>query len=151
MQRVAMRFPAKITSSCIWVFHTCWLSYFTFVCLWCGLTVGALAGRCTVTWWPNFVRWVDLLRKPQKKKRNCIEIDWLSYFTFVCLWCGLTVGALAGRCTVTWWPNFVRWVDLLTPWSSAMKKQTQTNRRRSRFLKFFYSKSKRFILLKQFA
>ena len=23
VQRVAMRFPAKITSSCIWVFHTC--------------------------------------------------------------------------------------------------------------------------------
>ena len=33
--RVAMRFPAKITSSC----HTCWLSYFTLVCPWCGRTV----------------------------------------------------------------------------------------------------------------
>ena len=38
--------------------HTCWLSYFTLVCLWCGRTVG---GRCTVTWLPNFLGWVDLL------------------------------------------------------------------------------------------
>ena len=37
--------------------HTCWLSYFTLVCLWCGRTVG----RCTVTWLPNFLGWVDLL------------------------------------------------------------------------------------------
>ena len=34
--------------------HTCWLSYFTLVCLWCGWTVG-----CTVTWLPNFLGWVD--------------------------------------------------------------------------------------------
>ena len=30
--------------------HTCWLSYFTLVCLWCGRTVGR-----TVTWLPNFL------------------------------------------------------------------------------------------------
>ena len=34
--------------------HTCWLNYFTLVCLWCGRTVGR-----TVTWLPNFVGWVD--------------------------------------------------------------------------------------------
>ena len=34
--------------------HTCWLSYFTLVCLWCGRTV-----ERTVTWLPNFVGWVD--------------------------------------------------------------------------------------------
>ena len=36
--------------------HTCWLSYFTLVGLWCGRTVA----RCTVTWLPNFLGWVDL-------------------------------------------------------------------------------------------
>ena len=34
--------------------HTCWLSYLTLVYLWCGRTVGR-----TVTWWPNFLGWVD--------------------------------------------------------------------------------------------
>ena len=34
-------------------YHTCWLSYFTLVCLWCGRTVGR-----TVTWLPNFLGWV---------------------------------------------------------------------------------------------
>ena len=39
--------------------HTCWLSYFTLVCLWCGRTVSRARGRCTVTWLPNFLGWVD--------------------------------------------------------------------------------------------
>ena len=34
--------------------HTCWLNYFTLVCLWCGRTVG----WCMVTWLPNFLGWV---------------------------------------------------------------------------------------------
>ena len=38
--------------------HTCWLIYFTLVCLWCGRTVGRAGGRCTVTWLPNFLGWV---------------------------------------------------------------------------------------------
>ena len=38
--------------------HTCWLNYFTLVCLWCGRTVGWAVGRCTVTWLPNFLGWV---------------------------------------------------------------------------------------------
>ena len=38
--------------------RTCWLSYFTLVCLWCGRTA---SGRCTVTWLPNFLGWIDLL------------------------------------------------------------------------------------------
>ena len=41
--------------------HTCWLTYFTLVCLWCGQTVSCSVGRCTVTWLPNFLGWVDLL------------------------------------------------------------------------------------------
>ena len=56
-----MRFPAKTTSSCIWVAigcHTCRLSYFTLVCLWCGRVVERAGGR-TVTWLPNFLGWVD--------------------------------------------------------------------------------------------
>ena len=40
--------------------HTCWSSYFTLVCLWCGRTVARAVGRCTVTWLPNFLGWVDL-------------------------------------------------------------------------------------------
>ena len=50
-----MRFPAKITSSC----RTCWLSFFTLVCLWWGRTVSRAGGRCTVTGLPNFLGWVD--------------------------------------------------------------------------------------------
>ena len=38
--------------------HTCWMSYFTLVCLWRGQTDGRAVGRCTVTWSPNFLRWV---------------------------------------------------------------------------------------------
>ena len=40
-------------------YHTCGLSYFTLVCLWCGRTVSRAGGRCTVTWLPNFLRLVD--------------------------------------------------------------------------------------------
>ena len=37
-------------------FHlACWLSYFTLVCL----TDGRSLARCTVTWLPNFLVWVD--------------------------------------------------------------------------------------------
>ena len=39
--------------------HTCWLSYFTLVCLWCGRTVSLAVGLCTVTWLPNFLGWGD--------------------------------------------------------------------------------------------
>ena len=38
--------------------HTCWLSYFTLVCL-VRTTVSLAGGRCTVTWLPNFLGWVD--------------------------------------------------------------------------------------------
>ena len=38
--------------------HTCWLSYFTLVWLWCEWTVGRAVGPCTVTWLPNFLEWV---------------------------------------------------------------------------------------------
>ena len=47
--RVAMRFPAKKSSSCLWC-HTCQLSYFILICLWCGRSNG-----CTVTWLPKFL------------------------------------------------------------------------------------------------
>ena len=40
-------------------YHTCWWSYFTLLCLWCGRTVSRAGGRCTVTWLPNFLGWVD--------------------------------------------------------------------------------------------
>ena len=47
--------PIELLLSC----HTCWLSYFTLVCLWCGGTVARSLARCTVTWLPNFLGWVD--------------------------------------------------------------------------------------------
>ena len=40
-------------------YYTCWLSYFTLVCLWCGRSLGRRDGRWTVTWLPSFLRWVD--------------------------------------------------------------------------------------------
>ena len=39
--------------------HTCWLSYFTLVCLWCEWTVAQAVGRCMVMWLPNFLGWLD--------------------------------------------------------------------------------------------
>ena len=39
--------------------HTCWLRYFTLVCLWCGRAVARSLARCTVTWLPNFLGWLD--------------------------------------------------------------------------------------------
>ena len=49
--RVAMRFPVKITSSYIWVaIPVEWVILHWYAC-------GA-DGRCTVTWLPNFLRWV---------------------------------------------------------------------------------------------
>ena len=63
--------------------HTCWLSYFALVCLWCGQTVGCSVGRCTVTWLPNFLGWVDLLsygapqaRSSAKKRVNLHVQGW---------------------------------------------------------------------------
>ena len=32
----------------------------------------------------------------------------------VCLWCGGKVGRSVDQCTVTWLPNFLRWIDFLT-------------------------------------
>ena len=70
--------------------HTCWLSYFTLLCLWCGRTVS----RCTVAWLPNFLGWVHYFiflpmvlrwlawraRAPLKKERfNKIWITWLNW------------------------------------------------------------------------
>ena len=51
-----MRFPAKITSSCIWVA----IPVDRVILHWyaCGAD-GRSLGRCTVTWLPNFLGWVD--------------------------------------------------------------------------------------------
>ena len=48
--RAAMRFLSKWNLELHFGCHTCWLNYFTLVCLWCGRTVGRAGGRCTVTW-----------------------------------------------------------------------------------------------------
>ena len=52
---VIMRFPAKITSSCIWVAIPVELFYIGMPLVW---TDGRSGGRCTVTWLPNFLGWV---------------------------------------------------------------------------------------------
>ena len=53
--RMAMRFPAKITSSCIWVaMPVDWVILHWYAC---GAD-GRLVGR-TVTWLPKFLEWVD--------------------------------------------------------------------------------------------
>ena len=52
-----MRFPAKITPSCIWVAIDLLIELF-----YIGLPVvrtDGRAGECTVTWLPNFLGWVD--------------------------------------------------------------------------------------------
>ena len=56
--RVAMRFPAKITSKCIWVA----IPVDGLILHWyaCGADGRSLA-RCKVTWLLNFLGWVDLL------------------------------------------------------------------------------------------
>ena len=41
--------------------HTCLLSHFTLVCLWCGRTVGRSVGRCTATWLRKFSRMGSLI------------------------------------------------------------------------------------------
>ena len=54
-----MRIPAKITSSCIWVvIPVDWVILHWFR-LWCGRTVSRAGGRCTVTWLPHFLGWVE--------------------------------------------------------------------------------------------
>ena len=56
--RVAMRFPAKITSSCIWVaIPVDWVILHQYGC---GADGQSLAW-CTVTLLPNFLGWVDVL------------------------------------------------------------------------------------------
>ena len=53
-----MRFPAKITSSCTWVaIPVDWVILHWYAC---GAD-GRSLGRCTVTWLPNFLRWIDFL------------------------------------------------------------------------------------------
>ena len=55
-----MRFPAKITSSCIWVaIPVDWVILHWYACGADGRSLGWSVGRCTVTWLPNFLGWVD--------------------------------------------------------------------------------------------
>ena len=57
-----MRFPAKITSiaSCIWVaIPVDWVIFHWYACGADGRSLGRAGGRCTVTWLPNFLGWVD--------------------------------------------------------------------------------------------
>ena len=53
---VAMRFPAKITSSCIWVaIPVGWVILHWYACGADGRSFGLFTG----SWLPNFLRWVD--------------------------------------------------------------------------------------------
>ena len=51
-----MRFPTQITSSCIWVaIRVDRVTLYWYTCR----ANGRSLGRCTVTWLPNFLGWVD--------------------------------------------------------------------------------------------
>ena len=55
-----MRFPAKITSSCVWVsIPIDWVILHWYPCDADGRSM--VGGRCRVTWLPNFLGWIDLL------------------------------------------------------------------------------------------
>ena len=59
---VAMRFPAKITSSCIWVaIPVNWVILHWYACGADRRSVAWAVGGCMVTWLTNFLKWVDLL------------------------------------------------------------------------------------------
>ena len=56
---------------------TCWLSYFTLVCLWCGRSFG----RCTVTWLPNFLGWIDFLTHGAPLRARELHYNFLLFLT----------------------------------------------------------------------
>ena len=59
---MAMRFPAKITSSCIWVaIPVNWVILHWYACGADRRSVAWAVGGCMVTWLTNFLKWVDLL------------------------------------------------------------------------------------------
>ena len=71
----------------------------------------------TIIWKPGFMlhktRW-PFVFAPKKTRVQDPKLSLHSQttpnFSLACLWCGRTVV----RCTVTWLPNFLGWVDLLT-------------------------------------
>ena len=55
-----MRIPTKITLSCIWVaIPVDWVIWHWYAWVADGRSLGRAGGRCTVTWLPNFLGWVD--------------------------------------------------------------------------------------------
>ena len=71
-----MWFPSKLNLELHLGSHTCWLSYFTLVCLWCSIA------RCTVTWLPNFLGWVDYHISLAMGLRAQYRNPWSGY----CIW-----------------------------------------------------------------
>ena len=76
-----MRFPAKITSSRIWVaIPVDWVILHWYACGADGRSLRRAVGRCTVTWLPNFTRMGRLLHflthgAPLLQIENCVT--WL--------------------------------------------------------------------------
>ena len=63
-----MRFPAEITSSCIWLaIAVSWV-----ISHWYACGADGRAGGRTVTWLPNFLGWVDFLPKVLRCARFAI-------------------------------------------------------------------------------
>ena len=59
-RRRTLWFPAKMTSNCIWVtIPVDWVILHWYACGAEGRSLGRAGGRCTVTWLPNFLGWVD--------------------------------------------------------------------------------------------
>ena len=76
-----MRFPAKKTSSCIWVTTPVdWVILHRYACGADGRSLGRAVGRCTVTWLPNFHGWVDywrflkILRENAETSLLCLQL-----------------------------------------------------------------------------
>ena len=83
-----MRFPAKITSSCIWVaIPDDWVTLHWHACGADGRSVG----RCTVTWLPDFLGWVDhyiflpmvLCWRASRARAPLLCLECFSWFLFL--------------------------------------------------------------------
>ena len=115
-----MRFPAKITSSCIWVaIPVDWVISHWYACGADGRSLGRAVGRCTVTWLPNFLGWASraraLLLSYKRRFKTTTEMDrhitwnvmWRSDGFPISDWVSLNVFAFLNsgcvtRCALAW-------------------------------------------------
>ena len=91
-----MRFPAKITSSCIWVaIPVDWVILHWYACGADGRSGGRSVYGHVITKFSRMGRLPHILSYGAPPTRGASRV----------------VGRSVGRCTVTWLPNFLGWVD----------------------------------------